>query len=542
MRLRTLFPFLLALLVLGSTAACTDVGVNPKSSASASNIFKEDGAYKSYLSKLYAGLVVVGQETAGDTDISAGVSDAGSQQYMRLYWELQELPTDEAVIAWQDQTIQDFNTMNWGDTDVFNEAMYSRIFFQIAQVNEFLRQSTEANLEERGVSSTVREEIPQWRAEARFLRALSYWHALDLYRNVPLVTEDFPRGAQPPEQDSPQEVYNFVRDELQAITDSEGEENLLPVGEARYGRADKGAAWMVLAKLYQNAPVYIGEDHHQDVADVTARIIDSGAYSLESDYQDLFLADNHTADGLVFALPQDGNRTQTFGGTTFLAHASVGGSLNQRASQLGLDTGWFGLRTTPELVDLFGGQDARPDFEFDGANTQFYQDGQKKTIDDLTQYSNGYAVPKFQNVTSDGEPGSDPTFMDIDFPLFRLADAHLMYAEAVARGASEVSGLSAVALVNDLRERAGLGRDVGTNNGPSLTPEFILEERGRELLWEAQRRTDLIRFGKFTSGDKTWAWKGGVKNGTSVSSNLRLYPIPSSELNANPNITQNPGY
>lgn len=536
MKLRTLFPLLLAFLVLGGTVACTDVGVNPKSSASASNIFQEEGSYRSYLAKLYGGLVVVGQTTAGETDISAGVSDAGSQQYMRLYWELQELPTDEAVLAWQDQTIQDFNTMEWGDTDVFNEAMYSRIFFQVAQVNEFLRQSTESNLDSRNVSESVREQMPRWRAEARFLRALSYWHALDLYRSVPLVTEDFPRGAQPPEQESPQAIYNFIRDELQAITDSEGEENLLPVGEAPYGRADKGAAWMVLAKLYQNAPVYIGEDHSADVVDVTAQIINSGAYSLEDDYQNLFLADNHTADGLIFALPQDGQNTQTFGGTTFLGHASVGGSLSP--SQVGWDAGWFGLRTTPALVDLFDGPDQRPRFKYDGVNTQFYQAGQQKEVNDLTQFSNGYAVPKYQNVTSGGEAGSDPTYSDIDFPLFRLADAYLMYAEAVARGASNASGLSAVSLVNELRNRAG----VSTITSSDLTPEFILDERARELFWEAHRRTDLIRFGEFTSGDKTWAWKGGVQNGTGVSENLRLYPIPSSELNSNPNMTQNPGY
>jgi len=540
MKLRTLFPALLAFLVLGSTVACTDVGVDPKSSASASNIFKEDGSYRSYLAKLYGGLAVVGQATASETDISAGVSDAGSQQYMRLYWELQELPTDEAVLAWEDQTIQDFNKMEWGDADVFNEAMYSRIYFQVAQVNEFLRQSTDANLEDRGVSPEVQEKMSRWRAEARFLRALSYWHALDLYRNVPLVTEDFPRGAQPPEQDSPQEIYNFVRDELQAITDSEGEENLLPAGEAEYGRADKGAAWTLLAKLYQNAPVYIGENHSSEVVDVTAKIINSGAYSLEEDYQNLFLADNHTADGMIFGIPQDGQTIQTYGGTTFLGHASVGGSLD--AAQLGWNGGWFGLRTTPELVDLFDNQDQRPRFRFDGANTQFYQAGQQKEVNELTQFSDGYLVPKYQNVNSDGSEASDPNFSDIDFPMFRLADVYLMYAEAVARGASNASGLNAVRLVNDLRERAGLGRDVGTSNGPSLTPEFILEERGRELFWEAHRRTDLIRFGQFTSNDKTWAWKGGVENGTGVSSNLRLYPIPSSELNTNPNMTQNPGY
>lgn len=537
MQLRSLYPLLLAILVLGGTTACTDVGVNPKSSATASNIFTEDGSYRSYLAKLYAGLTVTGQSAQGDLDVSAGVSDAGSQQYMRLYWELQELPTDEAVVAWQDQTLQDFNTMAWGPQDVFNEAMYSRIFFQVAQVNEFLRQSTDAELQQRDVAPSVVEKMPTWRAEARFLRALSYWHALDLYGSVPLVEEDFPRGAQPPPQASSQELYNFVRDELQAITDSEGEENLLPVGASEYGRVDKGAAYMVLAKLYQNAPVYIGEQHSSDVISVLENVI-SGPYSLEDDYHDLFLADNHTANGIIWGLPQDGDNAQTYGGTTFLGHASIGGNIDP--ADLGWGSAWLGLRTTPEMVDLFSGGDTRPVFENVGSG-QFFTDGQTKQISSLTQFSNGYVVPKYQNVTSTGEAGSDSEFSDIDYPMFRLADAYLMYAEAVARGGGG-SQSEAVSLVNDLRERAGLGRDVGTSNGPSLTPEFILDERSRELFWEGHRRTDLIRFDQFTSNNYVWSWKGGVQGGRATDDLYRLYPIPSSELRANPNMTQNPDY
>jgi hypothetical protein len=536
MKLRTVYPLLVALLVLGSTVACTDVGVNPKSSATAANIFTEDGSYRSYLAKLYGGLAVVGQSTAGETDIDAGVSDAGSQQYMRLYWELQELPTDEAVIAWQDQTIQNFNTMSWGAQDVFNEAMYSRIFFQVSQVNEFLRQSTTGNLESRDVNPSVMEKMPTWRAEARFLRALSYWHAIDLYGSVPLVTQEFPRGADPPKQASRQELYNFVRDELRAITDSEGEENLMPVGAAPHGRADKGAAYMLLAKLYQNAPVYIGENHSSDVISALENVL-SGPYTLEEDYHDLFLADNHTANGLIFAIPQDGDNTQTFGGTTFLGHASVGGNIDP--ATLGWDFGWAGLRTTPATVNAFQSGDTRPVFENVGSG-QFFRDGQTREIASLTEYSNGYAVPKFQNITSTGEPGSDVTFSDVDYPLFRLADAYLMYAEAVARGGGGNEG-RAVTLVNNLRERA-FGDASGNITADELTPRFVLDERSRELFWEAHRRTDLIRFGLFTTSDKLWSWKGGEQSGKAVSEDLRLYPIPSSELRTNPNMTQNPGY
>jgi hypothetical protein len=526
---RFLFAAIFVAAAVGLTG-CTDVGVNPKSSATASNVFSEDGSYKSYLAKLYGGLTVTGQQgPAGDGDI--GGIDEGFSQYMRLYWEMQELPTDAAVIAWNDNGIRKLNNHSWSASNQFSSAMYSRIFFQVSHTNEFLRQSTDAKLNERGVGETQKQKIQQYRAEARFLRALSYWHGIDLFGDLPLVTEEFTRGSEAPEQDTRAEIFNFVESELQAIIDSEGEENLPPAGEAQYGRADKAAAWMVLAKLYQNAPVYIGEDRSSDVIEYTTRIIDAG-YSLESNYQHLFLADNHTANGIIFAVPQDGQRTRHFGGTTFLTHASVGGGTMNPANY-GLNFGWWGLRTISSYVDLFGTGDSR---------AIFFTEGQSKEIsggeDPIGSFTNGYAVPKYQNVTSAGNPGSNDNFPDTDYPMFRLADAYLMYAEAVLRGGGG-SESRALELINDLRERAGLGRDVTSSD---LTLEFILDERGRELMWEAHRRVDLIRYGQFTSSDYVWRWKGGVESGTSTEEHRRLYPLPAAELRANPNLEQNPGY
>lgn len=545
---RRVFTVLTAFFLLVGVTGCTDVGVNPKSSTTASNVFSQEGGYEAYLAKLYGGLAVVGQSRAdqGGVDVQAGVNDNGWTNYTRIYWALQELPADAAVITWNDQTIQDFNIHNWDAQDPFVESMYSRIFFQVAQVNEFLRQSADDKLDERNVPSEVQEVMPQWRAEARFLRALSYWHAIDMFGDVPLVEEDFPRGAQPPEQSTRQEIFNFVEKELRAIVGEnvEGEpaDEVLPEpGQSEYGRVDKAAAWMTLAKLYQNAPVYIDEDHHSKVIDYTTRIIDSGVYSLDPEYHNLFLADNHTADGFIFAIPADGQNTRSYGGTTFLAHASVGGSLNANAGNLGLGGGWFGLRTLSKTVDKYSASDTRPMFpNIDPANTangQWYTDGQSKDVTDLRDFGTGYLAPKYQNVTSGGAPGSDQTFVDTDYPLFRLADAYLMYAEAVLRGGGGSQG-RAISLVNDIRGRAGLGRDVGTSNGPDLTLDFILEERARELLWEGHRRTDLIRFGRFTGNDYVWAWKGGEQGGTSIDDCLNLYPIPNSELQANPNVSQ----
>ncbi len=536
---RLLSLFLLALVTGGLVVlpGCTDVGVNPKSSATANNVFSEDGSYENYLAKVYGGLNVTGQEgPAGNADIGA-IDDEGFSQYMRLYWKMQELPTDEAVIAWNDNGIRRLNNHNWTSSNQFSVGMYSRVFFQVSQANEFLRQSTDSRLDSRGVSAEKKQTIQQYRAEVRFLRALSYWHGIDLFGDIPLVTEDFPRGSEAPEQSTREEIFNFIESELLAIINDENEEVLPPAGQAEYGRADKAAAWMLLSKLYLNAEVYVGESRYGEVIEYTQRVIDAN-YQLEEDYQHLFLADNHTADGVIFAIPQDGDRTRHFGGTTFLAHAPVGGEMD--AASFGLDFGWAGLRTTSASVDRYEGGDSRDDF--------FFTQGQEKEIDDVLPngettddpigaFSQGYAAPKFRNVTSDGQPGSNATFPDTDFPMFRLADAYLMYAEATLRGGGGDQS-QALTLLNDLRERAGMGRDLSQSD---LTLDFILEERSRELFWEAQRRTDLIRFDEFTENG-VWPWKGGVQGGTTTDANFNLYPIPASELRANPNLEQNPGY
>jgi len=171
----------------------------------------------------------------------------------------------------------------------------------------------------------------------------------------------------------------------------------------------------------------------------------------------------------------------------------------------------------------------------------FHSDGQSLEISDVFEFTEGYAVTKFKNVTSAGATGSDLTFPDTDFPLFRLADAYLMYAEAHLRGGSGGDAATALGYINALKERA-YGDQNGNITAGELTLDFIIDERARELLWEAHRRTDLVRFGKFSNTDYLWAWKGGVAEGKSVDSKFDLYPIPASDIGANPELTQTPGY
>jgi hypothetical protein len=244
----------------------------------------------------------------------------------------------------------------------------------------------------------------------------------------------------------------------------------------------------------------------------------------------MFMADNHTSPEIMFAITQDGTRTQTWGGMTFVVHASVGGSMN--AADYGIDGGWWGLRLKPQAFQLFGAGDQRA--------SVFHTDGQTVGIGEIGNFNHGVASGKFSNTTSTGAAGSHSTHVDTDFPMFRLSDAYLMYAEAHLRGGGGTQA-QALAYVNALRARA-YGNTSGNITADQLTLDFILDERGRELLWEAHRRTDLVRYGRFTGGDYIWAWKGGIAAGQATETFRDLYPLPENELVANPNLTQNPGY
>src|SRR5690606_31710358 len=181
---------------------------NPDSESlsSADEFFNDESSYIQFLAKLYAGLAVSGQQgPAGLPDIT-GI-DEGESQYIRGYWLMQELTTDEAVIGWNDKTIKDFHGHSWTAGDAFINATFSRLDFQVKNCNEFLRQTTDEKLDNRGVSDNVRTQIAAYRAEARFLRALSYWHFLDLFGSVGLVTEGSPTDFFLPEQASRQELF-----------------------------------------------------------------------------------------------------------------------------------------------------------------------------------------------------------------------------------------------------------------------------------------------------------------------------------------------
>ncbi|MBT8267468.1 MAG: RagB/SusD family nutrient uptake outer membrane protein [Bacteroidia bacterium] len=635
--IRTLKSIFIVLAVVCFTQSCENkLDLSPEDDRlTADAAFEDPASYRAFLAKIYAGISLSGQEgPAGNPDL-AGL-DEGFSNYLRLYWKMQELTTDEAIIGWDDGTIKDLHAQNWTSGNEFIRTMYSRILYQTALCNEFLRQTTDDKLDARGVDSDLRAEIQNYRAEARFMRALSYWHAMDLFANIPFVTEDDPIGAFLPEQIQRADLFSYIESEL---LDIEG--SIVGARQNEYGRADRAAVWMLLAKLYLNAEVYTGTARNAEVITYTNNVINAGYMIPSNPYYQLFLADNDSngaEDEVIFPIPFDGLSTQSFGGMTFLVHAPVGGSMDP--ADFGINGGWFGVRTTSAFVDKFtsqtidisgandalgtlsnwgiigsatpngwadpdedmyetganqyalylnlvageikfrlddawtvnlGDNDADGSLEQDGANiaidadgtyfitldtnnstysisliegdsrAMFYTDGQSLEIDNVAPFNNGYAVEKFRNVDVNGNPGSDMTgdHPDTDYPMFRLADAYLMYAEAVVRGGGG-SISEAVNYINTIRQRA-YGNNLGDITSGDLTLDFILDERSRELYWEGHRRTDLIRFGQF-SDQGIWPWKGNVPQGAPTEAFRDIMPIPASDLGVNTNLTQNPGY
>ncbi|CAM4076086.1 RagB/SusD family nutrient uptake outer membrane protein [Flavobacterium sinopsychrotolerans] len=524
----------LLLMILGMNIAFTscsdDLNVTPKDDDEflSEVFFKDPSSYKKVLAKLYAGLYVGGNDGDSSGDISGIGGDFSS--YLRLLFVMQEFTTDEAIIAWADGSLPTMNTQTWTPNNEFLYGVYSRSFYQISLANEFLRQTSDDKLEARGVDAALKAEIATFRAEARFLRAFDYVQLMDLFGNVPITTEADPVGFYNPVQKSRAEVFAFVENELKDL------DNSLKASKANeYGRIDKTAAKFLLAKIYLNAKVYTGTAKNTECITACNDVINS-AYSFANvPYRYLFSADNNTngsQNEIIFPVVSDGNLIRATGaGMSFIMHASIGGSMV--AGDRGMDGGWQGIRTRKEFVQSFPDETGTAD-----KRGTFYTNGQTLDIDAVGTFTNGYAVTKYINKKADGSPAQRNDIPDIDFPMFRMSDVYLMYAEATLRGGAGGLIPTAVTYINQLRTRAGATAVTATD----LTLDFILAERGRELFWECHRRTDLIRFDKFTGSSKIWQWKGGVKNGTSTASYRNLMPIPATAIQANPTLIQNPGY
>jgi hypothetical protein len=522
----------IAFLLIGLVSCSKKLDRLPTNDITSEQVYSSFEGYTQAFAKVYAAFALTGNTgPAGNGDVQ-GI-DEGTSDFTRLFWWMQEISTDEAVVqaGWNDPGIHNYHAMNWSTDNVILKGLYYRAFYQITLANDFIRQSADDKLASRGITGSDADNVRKFRTEARFLRAFQYWVLMDMFGNVPFVTDADALGSTLPKQIKRADLFTYVESELKAM------EPEMPAAKTNpYGRADKGATWALLARLYLNAEVYTGTPKWNEAIIYSKKVIDAG-YTLIPNYRQLMYADNQSnTSEFILTINYDGKRTQGYGGTTFLTNAAIGGSMIP--SEYGTNEKWGGIRTTKNIPALFpdvtGAADKR---------AQFYTSGQtlELSADPAPAFTEGYAITKYRNVTKAGGKGSDPVFSDIDFPIFRLAEMYLIYAEALLRGGTGGEGSTALSYINILRARA-YGSSAGNISSTQLTLDFVLDERGRELYWEGFRRTDLIRYNKFVEGTYLWPWKGGVSSGTAVPAFRKLFPIPSSDINSNSNLVQNPGY
>ena len=503
----------------------------------------DENAYISGLARLYF------QFATNDlTDLQS--MDGGASEIVRAFWSVQETSTDAAKCAWgNDAWVRALNTNTWSDAQ--NDAVYAvyvRTLQGISYVNEYLRQTAPKRLSDRGVNAALAAKISTFRAEARFIRAYLYWMALDTFGSVPFITEESPiGGAYYPRQATRKDIFNYCVAELQDLI-SDGSPMMEP--RSLYPRADKGAAVGLLARLYLNAEVYAGTPMWGEAKAMCERIFDMG-YELCPDYSALFRGDNgqnaQARAELIWSIDYSDANTESYGGTTYLLAATLAATdITDQSRPNGQRNGWAGLRVPYEYVNrYFGVVEANyvtGDYQVvDKRGEVFYIKGRSESMEgELYNFMNGWSCLKYNNIPHDQTDQSFlPTssvrnYADVDFPMIRLGEIYLIYAEACMNLQQPSLALP---YLQALAERAGVDAPA------EITSDFLVAERARELMWEAHRRTDLIRFGLFNSDEYLWPYKGGDDfEGKAFPAYRCLFALPPTELAANPYLRQNPGY
>lgn len=553
---------IVSLLCFSLTSCFSDLDTEPldDNELVSSKVYSTADGYMGMLAKCYSSLILTGQKggDGGDGDLQG--ANEGYSGYVRLLFYLQELSTDNFLMPSSSNGLRKMLNMQW---DASNAPVvtwtYQRLYMAIAYCNEFLRECTEDKLRARGLWEEMGADCEAYRAEARFIRAYCYAALCDMFGNVPYIDEN--TGVKDvPEQQSRKDIFEYAEKELLDI-----DSKLKDSHVAKYGHVDRVAAWFLLSRMYLNAETWIKVNRYDDALKYAKKVIEEGNYPLARDYREIFLADNDQCSEIIWPLCQDGQKAQSSAGTNFYVKAFVNGPMNE-LYQTGVGSrGWGNVRAKTTLVDAFDPADVPFDVNDSWGNNKADKralfmtalpNQRKETWDDnlamTSTFTCGYGYIKWRNVTKTDQPAPQgEAYTSIDFPMFRTGEAYLIAAEAILRGAQGGTRAQALSYVNEIRQRAymsgkyakaGVRSDVaGTITDAQLTLDFILAERQRELASELVRRTDLVRFGKFTKGYK-WDWKNGERLGADVDDHFNVFPIPETERTNNPNLKQNDGY
>lgn len=526
--IKNMFPAAALILSLGMSSCVGDLDVTPKDPST--NMAVDADAL---FTKCYANMALAGNGGAnGDCDIDG--LDGGTTGFIRQLFNANELSTDESICCWGDEGIPAFNYNQWSASHPMLKGFYYRLYFGVTVCNHYLETESEHN-------ATMTAEI-------RFLRALYYYYLMDSFGNIPFLTAMSTENAP---QAKRQEVYQWIETELLECVENMSEPKAKSSTDEGYGRADKAAAWLLLSRLYLNAEIYTGTAQWAKAAEYAKKVMDS-PYKLYTNssgnfsaYQKLFMGDNGENGASVEAvlpLLQDGITTTSWGTTLFLIASTFKGA---DMPSCGTTETWAGNRARPDFVAKFFPNGNAPQGTTEEILKAAGDDraliwGKDRTlsVDNVSEFANGYSVTKFSNLYSNGGNPHNSQFVDTDFFLMRAAEAYLTYAEATCRDAGSTNVTAeGKAAIDAIRSRA----NAPIKNTYSL--DNILDEWSREFYYEGRRRIDLIRYGYFggNAGYK-WQWKGGAKEGTNFDSRLNIFAIPDADINANPNLVQNPGY
>ncbi len=523
------------------TSCIDDLDVTPINPQVTQTFLQDD-----VFAKVYMSFSHTGQEgPSGKGDIEG--LDEGRFSLVRCLWNCNELTTDEAICSWGDAEVIDLNKNSWSPNTQTFDGLYARLYFVVTISNHFLEQTV-------GMTD---EKTTKQRAEVRFLRALAYYYLMDNFGNVPFIDKITDIA---PKQMNRKDLFTWIESELKAIEPDMSEPRTGP-----YYRVDKAACWLLLSRMYLNGEVYTtvpastgvtavpGQTYWNEAASYAHKVI-SSSYSLSPVFKHLFMGDNAgPIDGstvntahqeILFPFPADGIKTTSWGSSLFL----IASTHTSGMAEWGTSEGWGGNRLRPTVTKTFfpGSILVSNKKDLTTGLTSTYKDeraliygdaDRTLSIPNIGKFKEGYSAIKFSNVRADGGLNKDPKYVDMDYPFMRKAEAYLIYAEAVLRGGTKVENYEALAAMNELRTRAK------ARVYTTVVLDDILKERVREFFMEGHRRTDLIRFNKFGGATGyTWEWKGGEQTGKDFPVEYNLFPLPTNDMNANPNLKQNPGY
>ncbi len=526
-------------------------------------------------SKCYAGLIMEGND--GNADFT--IDDNGKSTLLRNIFNFNELPTDEAICWWSDGGLVDISYNKYNAATPTLKYLYYRLMSNISFENNFL--SLEA----------AKEEDKTRYAEVRVIRAYNYFLMLDFFGDPAFVEKS---SSESPYQAHTYNskfdanktytraellqlgrefLFNWVKDELLAAEPDLLEAKPEKDNDPDYGRIDKGTCWLLLSRLYLNAGTYLNNDGQDnpywDQALAYAEKVINSQYALFDDskisetakangykpYDLLFMGDNGSNGAsceALLPLMQDGTITQGYGGSLFYIAALWNDAMKSVTGKDAATTenAWSGMRVRPSFLKVFfnnpsvvvnkEAKDIRAMNIDDRAI--FWGKGNDKNertleLGENKSFFSGIVTPKWNNNYAEGGTPHDSKFVDTDFFLFRVAEAYLNAAEAEMHLNGEGSD-KAKGYIDKLRERAH------AEEHSSYTLNDVLDERARELYCEGLRRTDLIRFNQYGGNNATYKWelKGGSDNGSNFDKTKNVYPLPSSEILANKNLTQIDGY